>query len=229
MTRRVLIAIPTLTGEIGSECHLAMLAAQKDCMAHGIEVEHAVVKNCTPPQVARNMLWETAVRGEYDDMVMVDADQDFHGDWVRRLLAYPVDCVGGVYRRKTDAENYAVLLPKGGFVRDPATGLWRTAGLGAGFLRVSRRALLALWKDAEPYTIGGKPGGRWIMDMHPINGELVGEDVMISAKLWEHHEIPTWLDPYMVCGHWGTKRYHGNFVAWCSQQCGQSVLVGATP
>lgn len=215
--RRVLIGIPALTGDIDASCVVSLIETQRACFGK-IDLQVQVVRGITMIQVARNMLWDFAVTQGYDDLVMIDADQDWQAEWFEKLLFYPVDCVGGLVRGKCEAERYTVSRPKEGLHVDPATGLMRVAGLGAGFLRVSRRALLALWEDAEPYTTGGKPGGRWIMDMHPIRGELVGEDVMISAKLWEHHRIPTYLDPKMVCGHWGKYRYTGDFMAWLQQQ-----------
>ena len=52
--------------------------------------------------------------------------------------------------------------------------------------------------------------------LQPVNGVLVGEDVMVSAKL-RTLGIETYLDPSMTCGHIGMKKYVGNFADWLSR------------
>lgn len=215
MTRRVLIGTTTLDGKVDAAHEASMLASQRACLIKGIDMRAVTMRGCSVIQHARNVLIESAVRDGYDDLVFTDADQDWPAEWLIKLLEYPVDCVGGAVRKKREEKEGYTVFVEGfeGVVVDPVTGLWLVAGLGCGFLRLSRRALLALWEAAEPYTMGGKPAARWIFDIHPVQGELMGEDSILSQKLLQHG-IRTYLDPDMVCGHWGMKRYHGDLRAW---------------
>jgi hypothetical protein len=83
-------------------------------------------------------------------------------------------------------------------------------GLGAGFLRLTRKALQALWDSNRPYTSNGK-AGRWICEVIVgDDGEVVGEDIVICHKLVAlGYKI--YLDPLLTCSHIGQKQYQGNF------------------
>ncbi len=85
--------------------------------------------------------------------------------------------------------------------------------LGCGFIRFSRRALQMLWDSSEAYCVWGKEQSRWIFDIRRVNGQLVGEDTMVSDKL-RALGIPTFLDPTMTCGHIGAKKWTGDFSAY---------------
>ena len=41
-----------------------------------------------------------------DDVIFADADNDWQPAWPFVLLGHPVDCVGGTYPLKQDAEAY---------------------------------------------------------------------------------------------------------------------------
>lgn len=183
-------------------------------MQRGIDLREVYLSYEAIVQNARNDLVKIALDNDFDDLIFIDADQDWIPEWVTRLLAYPVDCVGGTVRKKTDiAESYNVKHSSINIPADPKTGLLVVDALGTGFLRLSRRALQLLWDNSEPYSCMGKTPTRWIFDIRPVNGVLVGEDVMVSMKL-RALGIETYLDPSMTCAHIGMKRYTGNFAAW---------------
>ena len=103
-------------------------------------------------QNSRNDLVKLAIEHDFDDLVFIDADQDWQPEWLFKLLSYPVDCVGGTVRKKTDTvESYNVKSDTWPIPVDPRDGAWVVDGLGAGFLRLSKRALRLLWDNSEPY------------------------------------------------------------------------------
>jgi hypothetical protein len=74
-----------------------------------------------------------------------------------------------------------------------------------------------VWGDAEEY--------RWIFDIAVQNGELVSEDNIVCDKL-RAAGIPTWVDPSIVIGHHGPKRYAGDFRTWLAQQIANERAAG---
>lgn len=168
-------------------------------------------------QDARNECIQCAVDAGFDDLVFIDSDQDWEAADFFRLLAHPVDCVGVPIRRKDDTDKWNVKVRGGleSILMDPATGLLTAPDMavGCGMLRLSRRALKALWDGAAnlEYTVyGNRPRARWIFHLGPLNGELMSEDIYACEQL-RKYGIPTWIDPTIKIGHTGPKRYTGDF------------------
>ena len=163
---------------------------------------------------ARNDILRLAIEHDFDDLIYIDGDQEWQPEWVLKLLAFPVDVVGGAVRKKTDdAELYNVKHPDADIPVDPQTGLLMPEALGTGFLRLSKKAMRALWDASDPYQVLGAPLSRWVFDIRPVDGLLQGEDVWLCRKLralgFQIH-----LDQTITCGHIGAKKFNGNFANW---------------
>lgn len=157
-------------------------------------------------QRARNDLIALAVNGGYDDLIFIDADIEFDPQWVFDLLAREEDVVGGTYRKKTDdAELYAVKT-KNTALKD---GLIKVEGLGTGFVKISSKALKAVW-DASPEYKNEGSVCRMVCSVEVIDGELYSEDTVLFKKL-SQSGFDLWLDPKMTCYHIGTKKFVGSF------------------
>ena len=216
--RKVLIGTPSYSGEVGVYYLHAMIETVKLAIRQRVDLHAIFVSFDSLVQNARNDLVRYARAGNFQDLVFIDADNDWQPEWVMKLLSYPVDVVGGTYRKKTDEyEAYPVNGPSVMVPKDPATGLLMVDALGTGFLRISRRALDALWEDSEPYRVLGGPETRWVFDLRPDRGELVGEDVAACRKL-KRLGFQVYLDPSMTCGHMGPKRWQGDFAAWLARR-----------
>lgn len=220
--RRVLIGTPAHTGVIDVNYAHSSNETLRLCMARGVEMRTIYLSYDALVQNARNDLVQIALDHSFDDLIFIDGDQEWDPEWVLRLLAYPVDCVGAAVRKKTDElELYNVRAAAGpdSITTDPATGLMTAPdmALGTGFLRLSRRALQVLWDNSEKYVgFVNKPPCAWIFDVRPVNGRLVSEDTNMGDKL-RKHGIQTWLAPGMTCAHIGMKKYVGNFDAWLAK------------
>jgi len=213
--RRVLIGTPCHDSKPHAAYVHSLCQAIRLCTVVGIELRELMPCGIALVQEARNGIWRDALRFGFDDLIFIDADQDFEPDWIPKLLMYPVDCVGAAVRRKDMREMYNVKARGGpsSITTDPNTGLMTSPdmALGTGFIRFSRKALQTLWDNSEEYTtfLVDSPS-RWIFDVRPHNGELRGEDTYVSDRLREFG-IATWLDPKMTCGHFGEHRYVGDF------------------
>ena len=164
-------------------------------------------------QRARNDLVSDALAGGFDDLVFIDDDIEWEPEWMHRLLMHDADCVGAAYRKKTDEQEvYTVRLSQLPPPVDEKTGLWKVDGIGTGFLRLSRKALTALWNASEEYENEGRKC-RWIFDVCVVNRQLVSEDNIMCLKLKELG-FPVLLDPSFTPTHIGTKKFRGDFAAY---------------
>jgi hypothetical protein len=168
-------------------------------------------------QRARNDTIHTMLQGGFDELVWIDSDIEWQPDDFFKLLDYPVDVVGGTYRKKGDVEEYVVrqLVRK---PADPATGLLAVDGLGTGFVRMSRSACQYLWDISRAY-IDPKDNieRRWIFDVviEDLNGVagMVSEDIHAFNKL-SAGGFGIWLDPSITCNHTGPYKFKGDFSEW---------------
>lgn len=229
--RRVLIGTPCYDGRIDVWYANSLLQTVKAGAELGIEVFPIWLSYDALVQRARNDLMAMMLETGCDDIVFIDSDIDWEVSDFFKLLSYPVDVVGGTYRKKGDAEMYVAKILDHQRQPDPQTGLLPVEGLGTGFLRMSRNAVQQLWDTSVPYE--EKDQGkvrRWIFDVVVDNGDLISEDILVCQRLNDLN-IPVWLDTSITCGHTGIKRYTGDFNSWFNtlQSAPKSVGYGTPP
>jgi hypothetical protein len=209
--RRVIIATP-----VGADAAIkiwysdALINSMRLAPAHGVEL-FPIYKEDVLIQRARNDLIAIAIHEEIDDLIWIDSDICWQPEWLFKLLAYPVDVVGGTYPKKNDKGDWPVKVVGDKIKVDPDTKLLEVDGLGTGFLRMSKKALQAIW-DAEPIEYEGVHGkAKWICEVVCKDGEVVGEDIILCNKL-QAAGFKIYLDASMCCGHVGMKMYQGDFL-----------------
>ena len=205
--RKVLIATPAHDGRLDVWYTTSLVNSVRVAQAEGIFLHPVFMSYDALVQRARNDLFRLAVEGGYDDMIFIDADLEWHPLWIMELLKREEDVVGGTYRKKTDdAEMYVMKTQN---LQPNENGLVKVDGLGTGFVKLSRKAFMALWESSEPYQNEGREG-RMVCDIKIVDGQLCSEDVVLFQKL-KALEFDVWLDPRMTCVHIGTKKFYGNF------------------
>lgn len=208
--RKVLIATPAYDGRLDVWYTNSLVNTIRIAQAAEIFIHPVFMSYDALIQRARNDLFALAVLGEYDDMIFIDSDMEWDPQWIMELLAATEDVVGGTARKKTDvAEMYVaktrdVTLHQNGFIK--------CEGLGTGFVKLSRKAILALWNSSTEYSNEGKTC-RMICDVQIVNGELYSEDTILFKKLGDLG-FDIWLNPKMTCAHIGTKKFVGNLQAY---------------
>jgi hypothetical protein len=212
--RKVIIGTPCYDGRTDVWFNHSLNDSIKLAAKHGIDLCPIYLSYDALIQRARNDLVRLAVESDCEALIFIDSDQAWEPEWILRLLAYPVDVVGGAVRKKSDAELYNVraTLP---IPRDEATGLLTVDGLGTGFLRLSRKAFTALWDGSEEYRNEGRTC-RMVFDVRVVNGELVSEDNIVCTKLKEAG-FAVYLDSSMTCAHIGAKKWTGDFAKWLAR------------
>ena len=214
--RRVIIASPSYDGRIDVWYVNSLVNTIKMSKDKDVEIIPIWVSFDALLQRTRNDSIFTALDMECDDIIWIDTDIEWNPEWIFKLLEYPVDVVGGTYRKKGDIEEY-VLRQKQKKPKNQL-GLIPVDGLGTGFVRMSKKAMQHLWNISKPYidTKDNKER-RMVFDVviENVNGipSLVSEDIHAFNKL-KAGGFDIYLDPTMTCNHTGTYKFKGSFENW---------------
>ncbi len=218
--RRVLLGTPCFDGRVDVWYAHSLVKTIKLCAdvaQKNVEIHPIFMSYDSLVQRARNDLVQLAIEGGFDDLFFIDSDQGWEPEWFFELLKHQVDVVGAPVRLKEDeTESYNVKSSVFPIPVDSATDLWVVESVGTGFLRLSRKALKTIWSNSEEYRTDSGKIARWVFDVRPVNGRLVGEDVAMCAKLREAG-FSVHLDPRMDPSHVGIKKWTGDFGGWIAR------------
>jgi len=213
---KVLIATPAYDGRLDVWYTTSLVNSVRIAQDNGIFLHPVFMSYDALVQRARNDLFRLAL--EYDAVIWIDSDLEWNPMWIMELLGSDKDVIGGTYRKKTDdAELYTVKTNN----IESKDGLIKVDGLGMGFVKMSKKAVQALWDASQPYQNEGREG-RMICDIQIVDGQLVSEDVMLFTKL-RGLGFDVWLDPRMTCCHIGTKKFFGNFEDFAKRLTAQAA------
>jgi hypothetical protein len=202
--RKVLIATPAYDGRLDVWYTTSLVNSVRIAQDNGIFLHPVFMSYDALVQRARNDLFRLGL--EYDAVIWIDSDLEWNPMWIMELLGSDKDVIGGTYRKKTDdAELYTVMTKD----LTATDGLIKVNGLGMGFVKMSKKAVQALWDASQPYQNEGREG-RMICDIQIVDGQLVSEDNVVTRKLADLG-FDIWLNPRMTCCHIGTKKFYGNF------------------
>jgi glycosyltransferase involved in cell wall biosynthesis len=213
--RKVLVATPCYDGRMDVWYANSLMQCIKLSPSYNIEIIPIWLSYDALVQRARNDLVEIAIETDCDDIFFIDNDIEWEPQWFFKLLEYQVDVVGGTYRKKTDqVELYVVRVDAGELSINKDQDLVEVDGLGAGFLRMSRKAIDYLWENSEPYIeIQSNKKGRMVFDVKIQDGFLISEEISMLNKL-KQGNFKIFLDPSVTCTHIGPKKFKGNFLNW---------------
>ena len=213
---KVLIATPAYDGRLDVWYTTSLVNSVRIAQDNGIFLHPVFMSYDALVQRARNDLFRLGL--EYDAVIWIDSDLEWNPMWIMELLGSDKDVIGGTYRKKTDeAELYTVKTKD----LTAIDGLIKVDGLGMGFLKMSKKAVQALWDVSQPYQNEGREG-RMICDIQIVDGQLVSEDNVVTRKLAELG-FDIWLDPRMTCCHIGTKKFYGNFEDFAKRLTAQAA------
>ena len=213
---KVLIATPAYDGRLDVWYTTSLVNSVRIAQDNGIFLHPVFMSYDALVQRARNDLFRLAL--EYDAVIWIDSDLEWNPMWIMELLGSDKDVIGGTYRKKTDdAELYTVKTKD----LTATDGLIKVDGMGMGFLKMSKKAVQALWDASQPYQNEGREG-RMICDIQIVDGQLVSEDNVVTRKLADLG-FDIWLDPRMTCCHIGTKKFYGNFEDFAKRLTAQAA------
>lgn len=207
--RKVLIGTPSYDGRIDVWFANSLVNTIKIAEKNDISIQPIYTSYDSLVQRARNSLFRLALQGGYDDLFFIDSDCEWDPEWFFNLLNRPEPIVGGALIKKSETEGYTVKLTDKQLKYSQDKKLIEVEGVGTGFMKISRFALLKLWDMSEPYMSEGEEH-RMICDIKVENGDLISEDYVIANK-WRSLGYKVWLDPTITLNHIGIKKYKGNF------------------
>jgi glycosyltransferase involved in cell wall biosynthesis len=216
--KKVFIGTPCYDGKIDVWFANSLIQTERIAAKRNIELIPIYMSYDSLVQRARNDCVALAMQLGCDDIVFIDADIEWEPQWFFDLLDYPVDVVGGTYRKKSDdSETYVVKQTNNNLSKNEL-GLIEVEGLGCGFVKFSKRAMQCLWDNSAPYIEEEKASQpkRMIFDVRVENGVLHSEDIVAFNTL-RKHGYSVYLDPRMTCNHMGAKKFKGNFERWAEK------------
>lgn len=172
----------------------------------------AVIADSRAEICARFLADETST-----DLVMIDHDVGWQAGGILRLLDHDVDVVAGSYPFRRDPLAFPIrwIPERESLWADPETGLLEVAGVPGGFLRVTRKALLAMTAAHNELEYESKKHGTVVGLFEPyrIGKTKLSEDYSFCQR-WRDLGGKVWVDPEITMAHIGNKSFNGNLGKW---------------
>lgn len=154
---------------------------------------------------ARNRVVQEFLETDCTDLVFLDADVSWQPQTLVELVSYDCDVVGGVYPYRREGEQTKINMPVimiPGEITANEHGLIQVAGLPTGFMRIRRRVLETLTRDAKRYWNHGDRRSEVpiLFERSFENGVRWGGDLNFCRK-WIGAGGTIWAAPEMYLGH----------------------------
>lgn len=214
---KVLIGTPSYDGKIDVHYIDSLLKTLEQSDRENVEIYPLFICYDSLIQRARNDLFATAYNSKVDMLVFIDSDIGWEPKDFFKLIKNDKDLIGGSYRKKTDNQELYVIKALDN--NDPSlkldideNGIMEVAGLGCGFMKISRNALINIWNVSKPYN-SDKGNNRMAFEVVCEDNDLISEDIYFCKK-WRNLGNKVYLDTSITCVHSGTKTFTGNFRNW---------------
>ena len=223
--KKIFVAIPAYTGEIGIHTFHSILLALDEARAQGWEMKIENINSRlgdADVSLARNIFLGKFLESDCNELFFVDADVSWHQDEFTRLFSHDVDFVAAAYRSKTDREGYPVIWPeKKRMEMIDGKPLLEAAGVPFGMARIRRAGLerlIAEWKPPMFENPDVKVKCPWLFEFaFNDNKQRMSEDYTFCTK-WRGVGGEVWVDPVIQADHTGKKTYCGNLVEFLRGQ-----------
>jgi hypothetical protein len=177
------VAIPCYDGKVFAATADALLGELLYAIRAGHTFEVARLEGCSSIPSARNALTRQFLESTADKLVFIDGDIAWPPGSLMDMCSIPHEIVGGSYRLKNESGDFVVHWLEGEApLWTDKHGTFPVAGLGTGFLCITREALLKI-REAMPdrvYRDNGKEHYAYF-DMPYADGTLWGEDLRFCA------------------------------------------------
>ena len=208
--KRILIGTPTYDGRLDVWYTDSLLSSLRMAIGRGDYLHGVYTSYDALIQRSRNALIRIALQSGFDDLVFIDSDVQWRPEDLFRVVDRGEAVIGGPLPRRSDTEGYGVQILSRKLRWNDDHSLLRADGLGTGFLKLSRPALLDLWRVSEPYKDDSGEENRMVFDIKIVGGELISEDYVACRKL-KDLGYDLWLDPDVELHHIGNRKWGGDF------------------
>lgn len=219
---RVLIATPSLGGDMCIEYVSSLMLTQQLCQTNGVLCDLAVLRGDCFIAKARNNLVKQFMESECDVLFFIDSDQGWDAQAFLRMVLDPHEIVAGAVPKKNDVLEFNGVnldaLPNGDVPIE--NGLLKAKHIGTGFMRIARSAIQKFIDagarevvpgDGSPYEFLWEIFKTDIIQAEGAKrGQFWGEDLAF-CEAWKKMGGSVWIEPNIDFVHVGHKRYKGNF------------------
>lgn len=214
---KVLIGTPSYDGKLDIYYIDSLLNTLAQSEQHGMDVYPLFMCYDSLVQRARNDLFKAAHDADMDALFFIDGDVGWDPKNFFKLVNSNKDIIGGSYRKKNDDEELYVVKAlddkdKSLDLSIDNEGLMEVAGLGCGFMKISKKAINALWNASKQYNCE-KGDNRMVFEVVCEDNDLISEDIYMCKK-WRDLGNKVYLDTNITCTHTGTKTFTGNVHTW---------------
>lgn len=231
--RYPMIGIPLYSGKIDVPLFHSLAAASSECMARGWQPPYVMFRTLDSVITrARNVtVAHFLTRTPCTDLVFVDGDIAWDPGSFARLLDHPVDLVAGVYPARGEPERYIVRPLENELVVDQATGLMEVAGVGTGFMRMTRACAQRMtdvnadrWYLDDATAPGLKIHALFDFELVPngpdalADGSTYFSEDYTFCRRWRALGEKVWIDPQLTLHHTGEKTFSGKFISFLNRQ-----------
>ena len=157
--KKVLIATPSYDGKLDVWYTNSLLQTALLGVANEVSFKPIFLSYDALVQRARNDLMKIAVEGEFDGVLWIDSDIEWHPAWAVALANSEKDVVGLPVIKRGLGESYNVKANPEDLVLNEE-GLISVLSVGTGFLYMSKAAITYLWDNAPEYTEQDKSTGK---------------------------------------------------------------------
>lgn len=208
--RRVLIGTPALNGKVHAWYTDSLINSTKLCIQNGINLLPVMLINESILPMARNELLSIAYKENVESIVFIDSDQIWDPNCLLDLINSSYDVIGVPVVSKTDEPgNFNVKIQNFDHLQQDDNGNVLVDSIGTGFLKLSRKALEALWNTNPTVEFRGKEL-KLICEYATNYQSFIGEDIYLCSKLKEL-DFDVWVNTNFTCGHIGDKVWLGDF------------------
>lgn len=218
MSKRIFIAIPTLTGKPTPQTETALQCAAMESMGLGWKCKIFRWSHDSLIQRARNVILAKFLKSGYTDLVCVDDDVAWGPGVFTKLMLHDVEFVCGMYRKKLDDECYAVNMVAP--VTPTEKGLIEAEAVPFGFVRMTRDAVKKIsahyadqWFAPHEEPTLKAPN---IFATDVVDHVFVGEDFMFCRR-WKEMGGAIHIDVDLPLHHVSRdtgKMFSGTFRKW---------------
>jgi hypothetical protein len=161
--------------------------------------------------MARNSLLHSAYVHDVESILFIDADERWVPKALLDVVQSPYDVVGLPYVKKTDEPHqYNLKVTDPSALVPDSEGYCKVQAIGTGFLKISHRALTALWESHPDVTFRGKTLKAICEYGVTADGDFIGEDITLCNKL-RALGYDIMLNTNYTVSHLGTKQWDGDF------------------
>ena len=221
--KKIALAIPSHSGTLMMPAVESVIRVVSECWANGWGFQFLPLSGNADVAHARNILLGQFLHTDCTDLFFQDADISYGDRTFTQLFTHEVDVVAGVYRWRTDDEEFYPVLwttPRN-LLENPKTGLGliEAVGVPAGMLRLSRHCVEKMANAySERYFYDKQHNVRcpWLFDFTwEINAE--GKNVRQPedysfCKGWRALGEKIWVDPTLNIDHSGLKTFPGRLL-----------------